>query len=277
MSFSGIGLHTGEEVILSFCPAPENSGISFQRLDLPGKPVIPANVLNVQATARATTIGVGEACVHTVEHVLSAARAMQIDNLLVQLTAAEPPIADGSSEIFIRLLDSAEVVDQVEKKTVFDLQNPIAYSNGETHLVAVPYDGFRISYTLHYPDCPAMGTQYHSIEMSTKSFVDEIMSCRTFSLYEEITFLLDRGLIKGASLDNGVVVKGDVVLSKDGLKFPNEMARHKILDLLGDLALVGVPFRAHVMAVRSGHASNVVLAKKIHEHLAPSLRESHGR
>lgn len=262
-SFSGVGIHTGKEVTIRLCPAPAHSGVVFQRIDLPGKPTIPASVEYVQDTARSTTIGIGSCSVQTVEHVLAAVNAYQIDNLCIQVTDGEPPIADGSSQIFVDLIEEAGIEEQDAVKNVVSLKHPVHFSHGETHLVAIPSDEFRISYTLHYPNTPVIRSQYLSFIVNPGNFKEHIANCRTFALYEEITYLMEHGLIRGGSLENAVVIKDDVVFSKEGLRFPDEMVRHKILDLIGDLSLVGIPFLAHIIAIRSGHAANVALGKKL--------------
>jgi len=270
ISFSGIGIHTGKKVTLTFCPAPEHSGIVFQRLDLPGQPTIPAAVEYVVDTSRSTTLGIGPCVVHTVEHVLAALHAYHIDNLFIQLTDCEPPIGDGSSAPFVNLIEAAGILEQEATRCVETIPHPIAFSQGNIHLVALPSHEYRISYTLHYPKTPVIRSQYLSLPITTKSFKEELCVCRTFALYEEITWLMDRGLIKGGSLDNAVVIKDDVILSKEGLRFHDEMVRHKILDLVGDLSLVGFPFFAHIIAICSGHQTNVALGKLLMESMATS-------
>lgn len=274
VSYSGVGIHTGKEVTIRFCPAAENTGIRFQRMDLPGKPIIPAAVEYVQDTSRSTMIGVGDCSIQTVEHVLAALNAYQIDNLCIQVTENETPISDGSSNTFVKLIEDAGVQTQNDVKNVVYLKEPIYFSDGMTHLVALPSNEYRISYTLHYPKNKLIGSQYYSIAVDEQSFKDEIASCRTFVLYKEIKALMEKGLIKGGSLENAVVIKEDVVLCKEGLRFPDEMVRHKILDLIGDLSLVGIPFMAHIIAVRSGHTSNVQLGKQLIKHLLPNGRKS---
>lgn len=263
VSFSGVGIHTGKEVTLRFVPTPPHSGIVFKRVDLPGKPVIPAAVEYVQETSRSTSIGIGNCTVQTVEHVMAALWAYQIDNLCVEVSEGEPPVSDGSSLTFVEMIEEAGIEEQQATKTPFCLERPVYYSAGQTHLVALPCSTFRISYTLHYPQVSKIRSQYLSIEITPENFKNQLASCRTFALYEEITLLMEHGLIRGGSLENAVVIQDDVVFSKGGLRFPDEMVRHKILDLVGDLALVGIPFQAHVIAVRSGHAANVALAKEM--------------
>lgn len=267
VSFSGVGIHTGKEVTLRFCPAPEGSGIVFQRVDLAGKPLIPASIEYVQDTSRSTKIGVGSASIQTVEHVLAAIYAYQIDNVCIQVNEGEAPVGDGSSSPFTKLIEEAGIEEQDKEKIIHYLKEPLYYSDGDTHLVALPSDEYRISFTLHYPNTPVIRSQYLSLPINQKTFKNEISVCRTFALYEEITAMMERGLMKGGSLENAVVIKDDVVFSKEGLRFPDEMVRHKMLDLVGDLALVGLSFAAHIIAVRSGHRANVELGKEFIKHL----------
>lgn len=274
VSFSGVGIHTGREVTIKFCPAPPHSGVVFQRLDLPGKPEIPASVEYVQETSRSTTIGIGSCSVHTVEHVLAAVHAYQIDNLCIQLTAKEPPIGDGSSASFIAMIEEAGVQSQDAHHSIAEIKSPVYFSHGNTHLVALPSDEYRISYTLHYPNTPSIRSQYMSVVVNQDNFKNKLADCRTFVLYNEVKTLLDQGLIRGGSLENAIVIDDDVVFSKEGLRFPDEMVRHKILDLIGDLSLVGFHFKAHVIAIRAGHAANVALGKKIMEHISVKMESN---
>lgn len=271
VSFSGIGIHTGKEVYIAFHPAKENSGISFCRADLPNHPVIPAKADYVCDTNRSTTIGVKEACIHTVEHVLAAVRAYNIDNLFIEIRGIEPPVGNGSSDVFVDMIEKAEILEQTEKKPIVKIQDPVHWSQGDIYMAALPYDGYRISYTLNYPHSKLLKAQFHSLDVNSQSFKSEIAPCRTFALYQEITYLLDRGLIKGASLDNAVIIHDEVAFSKGGLFFPDEMVRHKILDMIGDLSLVGIDFEAHIIALRAGHASNCAFAKE----LLKSITENH--
>lgn len=263
ISFSGVGIHTGKEVTLQFIPSAPDSGIVFQRTDLPGRPIIPAAVEYVQDTSRSTKIGIGECSVQTVEHVLAALHAYQIDNLCIEVSDGEPPISDGSSRTFLEMIEESGILEQSALKTIHQLSKPVYYSHGHTHLVALPSNKFQISCTLHYPQTTVIKSQYYSVEVTSETFKQEIADCRTFALYEEITLLMGLGLIRGGSLENAVVIKDDVVFSKEGLRFQDEMVRHKILDLIGDLSLVGFPFLAHIIAIRSGHAANVTLAKEL--------------
>jgi len=265
VSLSGIGIHMGKKVTLTFVPAAEHSGIVFQRLDLPGAPKVPASLEYVVDTSRSTTIGVGNCLIHTVEHVLAALSAYQIDNVIVQVSACEPPIGDGSSKPFVHLIEEAGIEKQEAERSIVKIKKPISFSKGNVHLIALPSEEYRISYTLNYPNNAVIRSQYYSLPLSFEKFREEISSCRTFALYEEINHLMQRGLIRGGSLENAVVIKDDAILSKEGLRYPDEMVRHKILDLIGDLSLVGFPFLAHIIAICSGHETNVAFGKKILE------------
>lgn len=258
---------------MTLCPAKEGTGIVFERVDLPGHPQVPATIEYLQETSRSTTIGIGAVRIHTVEHVLAALCAFEIDNVRIELTAAEPPVGDGSSLPFVEMIESCGIQEQAATLPIVQLHQPVFWSKGDIHLVAIPSDEYRISYTLHYPNCAAIRYQYHSTIVGKESFKTEISPCRTFALYDEVALLMDKGLIKGGSLENAVVIKEDVIFSKEGLKFPDEMARHKILDLIGDLSLVGLPFTAHIIAIRSGHFANTAFAKELYNFIT---MENHG-
>jgi len=265
VSYSGIGIHTGNQVELTFHPAPAGTGIVFKRVDLPGQPVVPAKLENVCDTTRSTTIGKNGIFVCTVEHVLAAVKAYQIDNLVIEVDDNEPPIADGSSAVFAQMLESAGLVEQEKTTPIVKLLEPVFWSRGDSHIIAVPYEGFRASYSLHYPNAKALQNQHVSFLITPETFKTEIAPCRTFSRYEEVEVLIDRGLIKGGSLTNNLVIKDDVVFSSGGLHFQNEMARHKLLDLVGDLSLMEIDFHAHIIANRTGHEANYLFAQKLLE------------
>lgn len=262
-SYQGIGIHTGSEVSLRFVPAPEATGLIFKRTDLPSQPCIPASLDYVCDTVRSTTLGKDALRIHTVEHVLAALKAYNIDNAYIELSNIEPPIGNGSSDVFVDLIEEAGIEEQQVPIDIATLNSPVYWSSGDIHLVALPSDEYRLSYTLSYPQSPPLSAQYHSIALSPDVFKSEIAPCRTFSLYDEIAGMMDRGLVRGGSLDNAVVIHGDAVFSKNGLFFPNEMVRHKILDLIGDLALIGRDFLAHIISIRAGHAANFAFAKAL--------------
>ena len=267
VSFSGIGIHTGRQVSMRFVPAKEGTGIIFKRMDLPSCPQIPATVEYVCDTSRNTTIGIADLRIYTIEHVLAAIRAYGINNLYIELSNIEPPVGNGSSDVFVEMIEEAGVQEQESTVPVVQIQQPVYLIDGDIQVVALPCEDYRISYTLNYPASKVLKAQFHSVLVNAENFKNELAPCRTFSLYEEVSMMMDRGLIKGGSLDNAVVIKDDVVFSKNGLFFPDEMARHKILDMVGDLSLIGFDFLAHVISIRSGHASNVAFAKKLFNYI----------
>ncbi len=263
----GEGLFTGIKVQMRLLPAPLGTGIVFQRLDLPKAPLIPARLAYVQKTPRCTILGKEGFFVQTVEHLLSALYSLEIDNVIIQLDAPEVPIDDGSSKVFVDLIEEAKVSFFSEEKKLFSLKEMVSFSSGDTHLIALPDETFRISYTMDYPQSSFIGSQYLSLPISKESYKKEVASSRTFSLYEELQEMLEKGLLQGAGLKNGVVIKEDAVLNPEGLRYKNEMVRHKILDLLGDLSLLGISFVAHIIAIRSGHFSNVAFARALERYL----------
>jgi UDP-3-O-[3-hydroxymyristoyl] N-acetylglucosamine deacetylase len=265
VSAEGIGLFSGEKVSIALCPTEENTGVIFQRVDLPDRPQLPAKSDYVQATPRCTIIGNGKFAIQTVEHLLAALRAYQIDNVLIEISGGEVPIFDGSSLYFVNLIEKAGVSELKAEKKFFKLRDPIFWSQGDIHLIALPSDEYRISYTLHYPHSPVIGTQFYSFVLDQVRFKNEIASCRTFSIYEEIAPMIGKGL-KGGSLKNAIIIKENEIVNPEGLHYPDEMVRHKILDLIGDLSLVP-PFLAHVIAIRSGHSSNNAFAKELLNHI----------
>lgn len=286
-SLTGVGLHTGANVTITFKPAPVNHGYVFQRVDIEGKPLVPAKVENVVDTSRSTVIEQHGARVGTVEHVLSAAYGMGIDNLLIEIDAAETPILDGSAKPYIDAFEKVGIIEQDANKDFFVVTNNISYSDEENgiELMTFPDEDFSVNVMIDY-NSSVLGNQYASL-LSLKDYKNEIASCKTFVFLRELEFLLKNNLIKGGSLDNAIViiekettqeeldhladlfgkprvkVKNRGILNDDDLIFSNEPARHKLLDLLGDLALVGVPIKGKILATRPGHASNVEFAKKI--------------
>jgi len=269
-SFSGIGLHSGNRVNMTILPGPANSGVRFRRVDLDGKPEIEARVENVSETNRSTTLAKGNVKVHTVEHVLAALAGYGIDNAIVELDANEPPIADGSSREFCEIIEAAGIVPQAEKREYFTPTEPIELHLGETTMTIFPDEQFKITCTS--ADKKGRFTQFYSTEVTPKSWEKELAHARTFCFYEEIEFLFKNGLIKGGSLENAVVIRDDAVLTTEPLRYPEEFVRHKMLDIVGDLSLVGKPIRGHVIAVRPGHAGNCELAKKIVEQINRPIR-----
>ncbi|CAA6679886.1 MULTISPECIES: bifunctional UDP-3-O-[3-hydroxymyristoyl] N-acetylglucosamine deacetylase/3-hydroxyacyl-ACP dehydratase [unclassified Lentimonas] len=270
VSISGKSLHTGEEVHLTLKPAPENHGIVFQRLDLFGKPELKPLVDYVTDLVRSTTIADGHAKVNTVEHVLSALNGCGVDNVLVEMDASEPPILDGSAKHFVNLIQQAEPVEQDAEREYFVLEEPISVTRGASSIIALPYDGFRITCTS--TDDRGIHTQHLSLDIDPETYVAQVAPARTFTIYEDIEELLKLGKIKGGSLDSAIVIKGDKILSKEPLRFKEEFVRHKILDIVGDIVLVGMPIKAHFIAVRPGHALNAELSKVLRAKLLEKIK-----
>jgi UDP-3-O-[3-hydroxymyristoyl] N-acetylglucosamine deacetylase/3-hydroxyacyl-[acyl-carrier-protein] dehydratase len=227
-------------------------------------------VENVSETNRSTTLAKGNVKVHTVEHVLAALAGYGIDNAIVELDANEPPIADGSSREFCKIIEAAGIVSQAEKREFFTPTEPIELHLGETTMTIFPDEHFKITCTS--ADKQGRFTQFYSTEVTPKSWEKELAHARTFCFYEEIEFLFKNGLIKGGSLENAVVIRDDAVLTTEPLRYPEEFVRHKMLDIVGDLSLVGKPIRGHVIAVRPGHAGNCELARKIVEQINKPIR-----
>jgi UDP-3-O-[3-hydroxymyristoyl] N-acetylglucosamine deacetylase / 3-hydroxyacyl-[acyl-carrier-protein] dehydratase len=261
-SFSGTSLHTGEKVSLKLHPAPVDHGIKFKRKDLQEEPTIDARIDNLKTVERATTIGEGSVRVHTIEHVLAALSGMGVDNAIVEMDANEPPIADGSAQPYVDLIKRTGVTAQDEPRKFFDVREPVhVESKTGALLILLPDEKFRISCTQAGPN--NRFAQYLSTEVTSAVFEREIAPARTFVFYEDVEPLMEKNLIKGGSLENAIVVRGDAVLSKEPLRFPDEFVRHKMLDIIGDLALIGRRIRGHLVAVKPGHAVNADLARVV--------------
>jgi UDP-3-O-[3-hydroxymyristoyl] N-acetylglucosamine deacetylase/3-hydroxyacyl-[acyl-carrier-protein] dehydratase len=286
---SGRGLHTGASVTATFLPAPVSTGVRFVRADLPGKPVIPADIEHVVDIARETTIGVNGAVVHTVEHLMASLMGLHVDNVIVEIDGPEPPVGDGSALIYLEALKAAGFEAQDSPRDYVVIEEAIKVDdvkNGGVELVVLPSDGFRVTFMMDYPNAP-FGTQYAAM-YSLDEFESDFAPARTFCMLSEVEELHKRGLIKGGGIDCAVVVadrefdqaeldrlatlfgvEGQVYIGQNGtlngtaLRFANEFCRHKTLDLIGDLSLLGAPLRGHVMAARSGHAANIELVSKI--------------
>lgn len=259
VSIKGKSLHTGEEVNLTLKPAPENTGVVFRRIDLFGKPELKPLIDLVDDLVRSTTIADGHAKVHTIEHVLSALSGCGVDNVIIEMDANEPPILDGSAKHFVNLIQEAEPVEQEAEREYFVLDEPISVTRGSSSIIALPHDGFRITCTS--ADDRGIHTQHLSLDIDHESYVAQIAPARTFTIYEDIEELLKLGKIKGGSLDSAIVIKGDKIVSKEPLRFKDEFVRHKMLDIIGDITLVGMPIKAHIVGVRPGHALNAELSK----------------
>ncbi len=260
--YSGITLHTGVRAHLTLKPAPEDTGIVIVRTDLPDQPNIKAIAANVVDVQRATTIANGNARVHTVEHVLAALYALGIDNAVIEMDGPEPPIADGSSAPYLDLIKHTGTKPLKGVKKYFVVKEPMYVESGESRLILLPRNNYQISCTVKYGD-GLLDTQYLSISVNDDTFEHDICKARTFCLYKEIAELMVKGLIKGGSLDNAVVLKDGVIICKDKLRYEDEFVRHKILDIIGDLSLSGFRIIGEVLAVKPGHPLNVQLAKLI--------------
>jgi UDP-3-O-[3-hydroxymyristoyl] N-acetylglucosamine deacetylase / 3-hydroxyacyl-[acyl-carrier-protein] dehydratase len=260
-SYSGVGLHSGNRVNMTFLPAAPGAGLRFRRVDLEGKPEIEARVENVVETTRSTTLGKGSAKIHTVEHVLATFAGYGIDNAIIELDANEPPIADGSAREYCRMIDSAGIVPQPERRDPYTVTEPIELQMGETEMVLFPDERFKMTCTS--ADKAGRFTQLFSLEVSPKSWERDLAHARTFCFFEEIEYLIKNGLIKGGSLENAVVVRDDAVLTTEPLRYSNEFVRHKMLDILGDLALIGRPLCGHLIAIKPSHTANCELARLI--------------
>jgi UDP-3-O-[3-hydroxymyristoyl] N-acetylglucosamine deacetylase/3-hydroxyacyl-[acyl-carrier-protein] dehydratase len=269
-SFSGIGLHSGNRVNMAILPAPANSGVRFRRVDLDGRPEIEARIENVVDTQRSTTIAKGNVKIHTVEHVLAALAGYGIDNAVIELDANEPPIADGSSREFCKIIHEAGIIQYPEKREYFTPSEPVEIRHGETVMTLFPDEQFKITCTS--ADKKGRFTQFYSTEVTPKTWEKELAHARTFCFYEEIEYLFKNGLIKGGSLENAVVIRDDAVLTTEPLRYPEEFVRHKMLDIVGDLSLLGKPIKGHIIAVRPGHAANAEMTKKIAEQINRPIR-----
>lgn len=292
--FEGVGLHTGETVVMEIHPAPENHGYKFQRIDLEGQPIIKADADLVVSTERGTTLEANGARVYTTEHVLAALYGMQINNALITLTGPEIPIMDGSSLLFVKEIVRVGAIEQAVERDYFELTENVKWEDTEKGIefLAVPDTNYRVTVMVDY-NSPALGTQHASM-FHIGEFEKEISPCRTFCFLRELEFLAQNNLIKGGNLDNAIVLveRNDVsqeeldklaaLLGKDSLQvnydgigvlnslklqFENEPARHKLLDIIGDLALVGKPIKGHILAARPGHSGNTRFAKVLKEHI----------
>ncbi|UCD16473.1 MAG: bifunctional UDP-3-O-[3-hydroxymyristoyl] N-acetylglucosamine deacetylase/3-hydroxyacyl-ACP dehydratase [Candidatus Zixiibacteriota bacterium] len=289
ISLEGIGLHTGNSSRITFRPAPIDSGVRFVRVDKPDSPSVIADIDHVVDIARGTTLANGKAKVYTVEHVLAAVAGLQIDNLVIELDSNEPPVGDGSARPFVEKLLEAGIENQDADRQYLDIDTTLSYSEPDrsVDIVVTPSDTFRITFMIDYKN-PALGTQYTTLIDLDTEFVEEFAPARTFCFLSEVEMLKSQGLIKGGGLDNAVVIydsdKGQVevdrirnaldlreqafvgetgIINDIPLRFYNEPVRHKALDLIGDLFLIGVPIKGHILAARSGHKANVALVKKI--------------
>lgn len=259
---NGIGIHSGDPCTLTFRPAPPDTGVYFIRSDLPGAPSLKVTARNVQATSHQTTIG-GEAfSVATIEHCLSALSALRIDNLFIELDGPEIPICDGSAGEFLKALLAVGIVEQDQPRKYCYITEPIYFSEGEKHAYVVPYHGLRVTVTIDFPH-PIIGKQTIDLDINEQSFGRDIASARTFGFLKDVQALQARGLAKGGSLDNCIVLDGAEVVNPEGLRWADEFVRHKALDALGDLVTLEMPLMGHVVLFKAGHDVMNKLVRKI--------------
>ncbi len=287
VSLAGIGLHTGVKTRITFKPAPVDSGIQFIRTDIPDSVPIKADIDHVVDISRGTTLAQNGSTIHTVEHVLAAVSGLRIDNIYIELDNKEPPVMDGSAKPFVDALLKAGIVEQDAEREILVIDKTITYSDPErgVDIHVLPSNDFRITFMIDYR-LKSLGTQYMSFYSLEQDFVEQFAPARTFCFLHEVEELKKQGLIKGGSIDSAIVmidrkiedselerlkklfgIKGDLIQKENGilngkkLRFSNEPVRHKILDMIGDLALLGMPIQGHFIAARSGHKSNVELVR----------------
>lgn len=260
VSFSGIGLHTGSTTMITFKPAAVNTGIKFIRIDKSTDNIIDADVTNIVDVKRGTNIGIGDIKVHTVEHILSALYGLGVDNAVIEINANEPPVGDGSALPFIQTLQKGGLVEQEAARNYYELKEPIYFVKDETSIIAIPSPEFKVSLTIAY-NHPFLKSQHAEFVITPETFIKEIAPARTYCFDYEIETLKKQGLAKGGNLHNAIVI-GEKGIHTD-LRFQDEFVRHKMLDLIGDFCLLGRPLKAHIIAVRCGHPSNVAVIQKL--------------
>lgn len=298
-SCKGIGLHTGVESTITFKPAPEDYGIRFIRTDIKNCPEIKADIDHVVDISRGTTIEEKKVKINTVEHALAAVSGLRIDNVLIELTSKEPPVMDGSAKDFVEVLLNSGIVSQEHERNVLEIRRAVNYTDPyrDIDIHVIPSDRFRVTFMVEYP-LPSLGTQYEAIYNMAEDFAVEVAPARTFCFLSEVEMLKENGLIKGGSLDNAVVlidklldrseinrlrdlfgIEENIITGANGilngkiLRFRNEPVRHKTLDLIGDLALLGIPIKGHVTAARAGHASNVEFVKTLKREYSQEIKD----
>ena len=273
ISYDGTGLHTGNPTRVVFKPAEKDTGILFARTDLEGLPKVPAVIENVTGVERGTTLAMKGVEIHTVEHVLAAIYSSGIDNLIVELDANEPPGADGSSLPIMEILRDGGLRRQAAARKVLRLEKPFIYEEDEVRFFLLPHAGLKITFHIHY-DHRLVGNQEVTVEIDPETFTHEIAPARTFCFRRDVESLRQAGLIQGGSLENAVVIGEDGILNDESLRFENEFVRHKVLDLIGDLSLLGRKLEAHVISSKSGHATNIKLVRRLSRDLLGGERPS---
>lgn len=265
VSFAGVGLHSGMPVKLYVKPAEPNTGIRFVRSDLPDKRTIPASIYRVSDTRLATTLAHDDVKVSTTEHLLAALSGMDIDNAVIELDNDEVPIMDGSAAPFVHVLKKAGRLRQKSARLIMKIIRPIEITNGDSFVRIEPYNGFKVSGEINF-DHDLVRKQTFSLEVDRRTFMDEIASARTFGFLHEVEYLRQNGKALGGSLENAIVIDRAEILNTEGLRFSDEFVRHKILDLIGDMALLGCPVLGHIHASKAGHAQHLQLMQEIVDH-----------
>ena len=263
----GTGLHTGASVRMRLLPAPANTGVVFRRVDLPDAPEIPADVSHVVSTDRGTTLGIGEAQVHTVEHLLAAVAARQVDNLFIELDAEEVPAGDGSARVFDELIVATGLEEQDAPARVFEVDEPFCVTEGQARYTVVPAREYRVTATIDF-DHPLIGRQVGSYDVTPETFVADIAHARTFGFEREVAALRERGRAVGGTLENAIVLTDEGLYEGVELRCDDEFVRHKALAVVGDLCLVGARLGAHIVAEQPSHRGNVALARALAERAA---------
>lgn len=258
----GIGIHSGDPCTLTFKPAPPDTGVYFIRTDLPGNPSLKVSAKNVMATSHQTTIGGPHFSVATIEHCVSALSALRIDNLFIELDGPEIPICDGSAGAFLNALLEVGLVEQDQPRKYCYITEPVYYSDGDKHAYVVPYHGLRLSVTIDFPH-PSIGKQKIDIDINEESFHRDVAKARTFGFLKDVEALQARGLAKGGSLENAIVLDNQGVINPQGLRWADEFVRHKCLDALGDLVTLEMPLMGHVVLYKAGHDVMNKLVRKI--------------
>ncbi|MDA3793492.1 MAG: UDP-3-O-acyl-N-acetylglucosamine deacetylase [Elusimicrobia bacterium] len=275
VSIEGIGIHTGCSSKVTLKPAPADSGIKFKRVDIAGLPEVPAHIDFVTGVLRGTTVENGAAKVQTIEHLLAAAAGLEIDNLTVDINADELPVGDGSASIFTEALLKAGIKQQDKARKYYRPSKILSIKKGETEIMVLPEDEFSIGLTLHYND-NMVGSQFKDIYLNPQNYIDNISTARTYCFEEEIDKIKEMGLGLGGNTKNTIVI-GSRSIKNTKLRFKDEFVRHKILDLLGDLYLLGRPLKARVIAIRCGHAANIEITKKLRDDMRATSGESKAR
>jgi len=260
ISFNGIGLHTGRYTTVRLKPASRDTGIVFYRTDK--RTIIRANIASVIDTSFATTLGYDGTKIKTVEHLLAAATGLGIDNLMIEVDGPEIPILDGSSTELTGLILEAGIAKQGKERSYIKITKPVVYKDSHAHVMALPFDGTRISFSISF-NHHIVGHQELTVDLTEETFVKEIAPARTFGFLRDVETLRANGLAKGGSLDNAILVGDEGILNSAGLRFSDEFVRHKILDTIGDISLIGFPLQGHLLLERAGHTANLRFMKKL--------------